>query len=43
VHFQDKWAQVVTVFGKDAATALQDILNNYDDWYFLFGEAVEKR
>jgi hypothetical protein len=43
VHFQDKWAQVVTVFGDDAATALQDILNNYDDWYFLFGEAVEKR
>jgi len=42
-HFQDKWAQVVTVFGDDAATALQDILNNYDDWYFLFGEAVEKR
>jgi hypothetical protein len=42
VHFQDKWTQVVTVFGDDAATALQDILNNYDDWYFLFGEA-EKR
>jgi len=43
VYFHDKWTNVVRVFGDDAATALQDILNNYDDWYFLFGEGVEKK
>jgi len=43
VNFQDKWQQVETLFGNEAAAALRDILNNYDDWYFLFGEALEKR
>jgi hypothetical protein len=43
VAFQERWQQVVQVFGEDAATALRDILANYDDWYFLFGEALEKR
>jgi len=43
LHFQDQWQQIETVFGEEAATALRDILNNYDDWHFLFGEALEKR
>jgi hypothetical protein len=43
VYFDDKWQQVETAFGADAATALRDILNNYDDWYFLFGEPLEKK
>lgn len=41
--FQERWEEVMRVFGEDAATALHDILTNYDDWYFLFGEALEKR
>jgi len=43
VLFQERWQEVVKVFGEDAATALSDILTNYDDWYFLFGEPLEKR
>jgi hypothetical protein len=43
LHFQDKWEQVEKAFGADAAAALRDILNNYEDWLFLFGEAVERR
>jgi len=41
--FQERWEEVMRVFGDDAAAALRDILANYDDWYFLFGEALEKR
>jgi hypothetical protein len=43
LHFQEKWQPAETLFGESAATALRDILSNYDDWYFLFGEALEKR
>lgn len=43
LHFQDQWQKVETIFGEDTATALRDILSNYDDWYFLFGEVLEKR
>lgn len=43
LHFQDQWQKVETLFGEDTATALRDILSNYDDWDFLFGEALEKR
>jgi len=43
VSFQERWQEVVKVFGEDAAVALRDILANYDDWYFLFGETLEKR
>lgn len=41
--FQERWEAVTRLFGDDAATALRDILTNYDDWAFLFGEALEKR
>ncbi|GEM_PF-3545075 len=43
VSFQERWEEVTKAFGEEAATALRDILTNYDDWYFLFGEALEKR
>jgi hypothetical protein len=43
VSFQERWEEVAKAFGEEAATALRDILTNYDDWYFLFGEALEKR
>jgi hypothetical protein len=41
LHFEDKWQQIVTAFGEEAAAAFRDILNNYDDWHYLFGQ--EKR
>ena len=43
VAFQERWDAVTRLLGEDAATALRDILTNYDDWAFLFGEALEKR
>ena len=43
VAFQEWWEAVTRLLGEDAATALRDILTNYDDWAFLFGEALEKR
>jgi len=42
-HFQDQWKKVEANFGADAAVAIRDILNNYDDWFFLFGEPLEKQ
>jgi hypothetical protein len=36
--FQNKWEKIESVFGEDAAMALQDILNNYEDWHYLFGQ-----
>lgn len=43
VFFQNKWEKIESVFGEDAATALRDILNNYEDWHYLFGQEGEKR
>jgi hypothetical protein len=42
LHFEDKWQKVETVFGERAASALRDILNNYEDWQYLFGLELEK-
>ncbi|MDZ7301873.1 MAG: hypothetical protein ONB44_07005 [candidate division KSB1 bacterium] len=42
-HFQDKWEKIRTIFGDEAAAAIRDILNNYEDWYYLFGQESEKR
>jgi hypothetical protein len=43
LFFQNKWEKIESVFGEDAATALRDILNNYEDWHYLFGQELEKR
>lgn len=40
--FTDKWQKVETIFTPEAADALQDILANYDDWYYLYGQEIEK-
>lgn len=43
LFFQNKWEKIESVFGEDAAMALRDILNNYEDWHYLFGQEGEKR
>ncbi|MGH7596519.1 MAG: hypothetical protein ACREOI_09205 [bacterium] len=45
LFFQNKWEKIESIFGEGAATALRDILNNYEDWHYLFGQEqeVEKR
>ncbi len=43
LHFQHKWEKLENVFGAEAASALRDILNNYADWHYLFGQDLEKR
>lgn len=42
LFFQNKWEKIESILGEDAATALRDILNNYEDWYFLFGQEGER-
>lgn len=41
--FLDEWQKVESVFSADGALALRDVLNNYDDWFYLYGQEVEKR
>jgi hypothetical protein len=41
LHFEDRWQQAMTAFDEEDAAAFRDILNNYDDWHYLFGQ--EKR
>ncbi|MEK7729313.1 MAG: hypothetical protein AAB354_12945 [candidate division KSB1 bacterium] len=44
VHkFLDQWQKVEGVFSSAGASALRDVLNNYDDWFYLYGQEVEKR
>ncbi len=43
LFFQNKWEKIESVFGEDTAAALRDILNNYEDWHYLFGQEGEKR
>jgi hypothetical protein len=43
LFFQNKWEKIENVFGAAAAAALRDILNNYEDWHYLFGQDLEKR
>ncbi len=40
--FTDKWQKVKDIFPEDAAHALEDILANYEDWYYLYGQEIEK-
>jgi hypothetical protein len=42
LFFQNKWEKIESIFGADAAAALRDILNNYEDWHYLFGGETEK-
>lgn len=41
--FLDKWQKVENVFSVEGTLALRDLLNNYEDWYYLYGQEVEKR
>ncbi len=41
--FLDKWQKVERLFSMEGALALRDLLNNYEDWYYLYGQEVEKQ
>ncbi len=41
--FLDQWQKVESVFSSEGAWALRDVLNNYDDWFYLYGQELEKR
>ena len=41
--FSDKWEKVEKTFSPAAASALRDLLDNYEDWYYLYGQEVEKQ
>lgn len=40
--YTDKWQKVQNLFAPEAADALRDVLANYDDWYYLYGQELEK-
>lgn len=40
--FVNEWENVERAFDARTVAALQDILNNYDDWYYLYGQELEK-
>jgi len=42
-NVEREWQKVEQLFGRRGAAALADILNNYDDWYYLYGSELEKR
>lgn len=41
--FLDQWQRVEGVFSSEGAWALRDVLNNYDDWFYLYGQELEKK
>lgn len=40
--FLNDWEKVERAFDARTVDALLDILNNYDDWYYLYGQELEK-
>lgn len=42
-NVESEWQKVEQLFGRRGAAAVADILNNYDDWYYLYGSELEKR
>lgn len=41
--FLDQWQNIEGLFGDEGASALRDVLNNYDDWFYLYGQELEKK
>jgi hypothetical protein len=41
--FSDKWENVEKTFSPATTNALRDLLNNYEDWYYLYGQELEKQ
>jgi hypothetical protein len=41
--FSDKWEKVENTFTPATTAALRDLLNNYEDWYYLYGQELEKQ
>jgi hypothetical protein len=42
-NVESQWQKVDELLGRRGAAALADILNNYDDWYYLYGSELESR
>jgi len=42
-NVESEWQKVEELLGRRSAAALADILNNYDDWYYLYGSELENR
>ena len=41
-RFLNKWRKLEEIFNEETTLAIRDILNNYDDWYYLFGQELER-
>jgi len=42
-NVDSEWQKVKALLGAQGAAALLDMLNNYDDWYYLYGAQLESR
>lgn len=42
-NVDSEWQKVEQFLGRRGAAALLDLLNNYDDWYYLYGAELEPR
>jgi len=42
-NVESEWQKVEEQLGRRGAAALADVLNNYDDWYYLYGSELENR
>jgi len=42
-NIESEWQKVEQLFGRRGSAALLDLLNNYDDWYFLYGPELDSR
>ena len=42
-RYLNKWELVENNFNSTGAAAIKDILYNYNDWYYLYGQEIEKR
>lgn len=42
-RFLDQWQRVESVYSSEGAWALRDVLNNYEDWFYLYGQELEKK
>ena len=42
-EFLHKWKKIEQVFDRQGHEAIRDILSNYGDWYYLYGQELERR
>lgn len=42
-NVESEWQKIERLLGRRGASAMLDLLNNYDDWFYLYGAELEPR